>query len=194
MDACKGMNCGMAAVLFGSPSLIQEAISKATRTGSFCEISNVNSPKQLVVSGDKSVLESLPSCLKSLKQGRRCKVIPLNVDYPFHSSLLKHAGEEFDQFVNDSLSHHSIEVRDPVVPIISNVDGCIVCSMTDLNVQMKRKEDLVERMGKQICSAVQWEKDVKIARHLGMESFVEIGPKPVLAPLVSSIDKSIQVV
>ena len=66
--------------------------------------------------------------------------------------------------------------------------------MTDLNVQMKRKEDLVERMGKQICSAVQWEKDVKIARHLGMESFVEIGPKPVLAPLVSSIDKSIQVV
>lgn len=61
-------------------------------------------------------------------------------------------------------------------------------------MQMKRKEDLVERMGKQICSAVQWDEDVRVARSLGMESFVEIGPKPVLAPLVSSIDKAIQVV
>ena len=49
-------------------------------------------------------------------------------------------------------------------------------------MQMKRKEDLVERMGKQICSAVQWEEDVRVARSLGM------------APLVSSIDKAIQVV
>lgn len=193
MNACKGMNCGMAAVLFGSPALIQEAISKATSSGGFCEVSNVNSPKQIVISGDKSVLESLPSVIKSLKQGRRCKVIPLNVDYPFHSSLLKHAGEEFDQFVNDSLSHHSIEVNDPLVPIISNVDGCIVLSDNFCDTQMKRKEELVERMGRQICSAVQWEKDVKIACRLGMESFVEIGPKPVLAPLVSSIDKSVQV-
>ena len=115
MDACKGLDCGMAAVLFGSPALIQEAISQATRCGGFCEVSNVNSPKQLVVSGEKAVLASLPSILKSLKQGRRCKVIPLNVDYPFHSSVLKHAGEEFDLFVTD-----------PVVPIISNVDGSIV--------------------------------------------------------------------
>ncbi|KAK8824996.1 hypothetical protein WA538_005661 [Blastocystis sp. DL] len=184
MDACKGLDCGMAAVLFGSPALIQEAISQATRSGGFCEVSNVNSPKQLVVSGEKAVLASLPSILKSLKQGRRCKVIPLNVDYPFHSSVLKHAGEEFDLFVRDSLSHHTLEVNNPVVPIISNVDGSI----------MKRKEDLVERMGKQICSAVQWEEDVRVARSLGMESFVEIGPKPVLAPLVSSIDKAIQVV
>ena len=111
MDACKGLDCGMAAVLFGSPALIQEAISQATRSGGFCEVSNVNSPKQLVVSGEK---------------GRRCKVIPLNVDYPFHSSVLKHAGEEFDLFVRDSLSHHTLEVNNPVVPIISNVDGSIV--------------------------------------------------------------------
>ena len=126
MDACKGLDCGMAAVLFGSPALIQEAISQATRSGGFCEVSNVNSPKQLVVSGEKAVLASLPSILKSLKQGRRCKVIPLNVDYPFHSSVLKHAGEEFDLFVRDSLSHHTLEVNNPVVPIISNVDGSIV--------------------------------------------------------------------
>ena len=65
--------------------------------------------------------------------------------------------------------------------------------MVERNSQMKCKDDLIARMGKQICSAVQWEKDVHVARNLGMESFIEIGPKPVLAPLVSSIDKSIQV-
>lgn len=54
---------------------------------------------------------------------------------------------------------------------------------------MKSKEDIMERIGKQLSSPVLWMKDIQVAYSLGCNSFMEIGPKPVLSPLNRSIQR-----
>ena len=58
---------------------------------------------------------------------------------------------------------------------------------------MSTKEDVIKRIGKQICSPVLWEKCVCEAVERGMTQFIEIGPKPVLGGLVSATNKQIEV-
>ena len=54
---------------------------------------------------------------------------------------------------------------------------------------MTSKKQLIERIGVQLSSPVQWMKDVQQAASLGCNAFVEIGPKPVLSSFVKSIQK-----
>ena len=123
IDACKGIDGGMIAVLFCPLPVLMNLVSDLAKEGSLCEIANINSPKQIVVSGERGVLDELTRRLKSGKETRRCKVIPLNVNYPFHCSVMKLATLELDQFVHDSLQRHDIELRDPKIPVLSNVDS-----------------------------------------------------------------------
>ena len=123
IDACKGIEGGMIAVLFCPLPVLMSLVSDLVKEGSLCEIANINSPKQIVVSGERGVLDELTRRLKVGKETRRCKVIPLNVNYPFHCSVMKPAALELDQFVHDSLQKHDIEIRNPKVPVLSNVDS-----------------------------------------------------------------------
>lgn len=122
VEACEGLNGGMSAILFCPPEVVQEVISQLD----CCEITNINSPSQLVVSGDQKSLEQLPALLKSNKKARRAKVKPLNVNYPFHSSLLQSAANELQQFIKSKIQNNEISVNNPTIPIISNVDFSIV--------------------------------------------------------------------
>lgn len=128
MDACKRIDGGMIAVLLCPLPVLMKMVSELSEGGSLCEIANMNSPKQIVVSGERKVLEELTRRLKTEKETRRCKVIPLNVSYPFHCSIMKSAALELDQFVHDSLQKHDIEILSPKVPVLSNVDGFPVLS------------------------------------------------------------------
>lgn len=47
----------------------------------------------------------------------------------------------------------------------------------------------MERIGKQLSSPVLWMNDIQVAYSLGCNSFMEIGPKPVLSPLNRSIQR-----
>ena len=58
---------------------------------------------------------------------------------------------------------------------------------------MTTKEQLLERMGMQLSSPVQWIRDVQTAVSCGCNTFVEIGPKPVLSSFVKSIQKNLNV-
>ena len=98
--------------------------SYTIQSKTICEITNVNAPNQLVVSGDRKSLSQLQPLLR--ERCKKARVKPLNVQYPFHSSLLQSAAWELHQYVIDACSTKSIVVKDPVVPIISNVDGCVV--------------------------------------------------------------------
>ena len=116
----------MSAVMFCPFPTLQTVLTEIQKEGGFCEISNINSPKQVTVSGTKDVLAELPNRIRKTKEGRRARVIPLNVSYPFHCSIMASAAEEYQQFIHDSLQHHTIEIRDPAIPLISNVDAVIV--------------------------------------------------------------------
>ena len=105
-------------MLFCPLPTLQRVVDSVQKEGGLCEITNINSPIQTVVSGDKPSLKELSSRLR--QEGRRIAVKPLNVAYPFHASILLNESKAFDAFVQEG----------PVVPVISNVDGAIVVHST----------------------------------------------------------------
>lgn len=54
---------------------------------------------------------------------------------------------------------------------------------------MKTRDELIERMGKQLASPVLWKNSIETAHSMGCNQFIEIGPKPVLSALVKSTTK-----
>ena len=125
-EACKEIDGGMSAVMFCPLPTLRSVLTDIQKEGGFCEISNINSPKQVTVSGTRDVLAELPNRIRKTKEGRRARVLPLNVRYPFHCSIMTSAAEEYQQFIQDCLQHHTIEIRDPIIPLVSNVDSFVV--------------------------------------------------------------------
>ena len=111
----------MAAVLFCPLSVVQEAVDQIAGTNSgLCEVTNVNAPSQVVVSGEIDQLKRLQSVLHEYKDGKRARVRLLHVNYPFHSSCLKAASAELENYAQAFIC------SDPQIPILSNVDGSLV--------------------------------------------------------------------
>ena len=115
----------MSAVLFCPPSTLQRVVSSLQEEGLLCEVTNINSPIQTVVSGEERALDALQGRLH--KEGRRIAVKRLNVAYPFHASILHPEADRFDEFIRSSIQSGALSIADPVVPVISNVDGAVVC-------------------------------------------------------------------
>ena len=138
-----------------------------------CEIANDNSNTQVVVSGEKMVIEILSENLKRKKK----KGILLPVSAPFHCSLMKKAAENMeDKIKNTNFSK-------PKPSIISNVTAK---EETDVN---KIKPLLVD----QITSKVRWRESVEYMIKKGVVDFLEIGPGKVLSGLVKKMNKDVKI-
>ena len=133
IEGCKGYNGGMCAVLFCPLSCLEVVIKQLQQDGKICEITNINSPNQIVVSGDVDVLSQLQGLLQRKANSRRIRVKSLNVKYPFHSSILKDASEEFQVFIENGCQTQQFHFSNPIFPIISNVDGSIVGFLNMIN-------------------------------------------------------------
>ena len=138
-----------------------------------CEIANDNSNTQVVVSGEKMVIDILSENLKRKKK----KGILLPVSAPFHCSLMKKAAENMeDKIKNTNFSK-------PKPSIISNVTAK---EETDVN---KIKPLLVD----QITSKVRWRESVEYMIKQGVVDFLEIGPGKVLSGLVKKMNKNVKI-
>ena len=138
-----------------------------------CEIANDNSNTQVVVSGEKMVIEILSENLKRKKK----KGILLPVSAPFHCSLMKKAAENMeDKIKNTNFSK-------PKPSIISNVTAK---EERDVN---KIKPLLVD----QITSKVRWRESVEYMIKQGVVDFLEIGPGKVLSGLVKKMNKDVKI-
>eukprot|EP00501_MAST-03F_sp_TOSAG23-6_P001487 GSMAST32.ASY1.ANO1.1546.1 assembled CDS len=92
--------------------LIQE-VSKNLGEGHVCNIANVNSRKQVVISGTKAAVELIAKLAKE----RKICFIPLKVSSAFHSDLMAPAVEEL------KLALSNVSIKTPTIPIIFNVDA-----------------------------------------------------------------------
>lgn len=129
------------------------------------EISNFNSPAQIVVSGHK---EAVQAVVDLIKKSRRVRAVFLPVSAPFHTSLLRGASAEFEKILND---YSVFELNKTVV---SNVSGR---PYTDIS-QVKPS------LAKQFYSTVLWKPSVEFMIENGVTDFVEIGPGTSLSGLV----------
>ena len=136
------------------------------------EISNINCPGQIVVSGAAQALAEADKLAKT--KGARA-VIPLKVSGAFHSALMEPALAEFSKVVSN------VRFQPPVIPVISNVTAR---PLPDVN-------SIKEEMVKQLRNCIQWQRSVEYMMHSGVTTFYEIGPGRVLSGLIRRINSEI---
>lgn len=162
---------GMAAILGLGRETIEKCCMSLKNEG-IVEVANYNCPGQIVISGEKDIVEKAAGILKNMGA---LKTVMLNVSGPFHSSLLNAAGEELEK----EIKRHKINA--PKNIIIANYDNKYYDNDTN---------DTINKLKKQICSSVRWEENISQLIDEGVEKFVEVGPGRTLINFVKKIDKS----
>lgn len=134
---------------------------------------NFNAPGQVVIAGQKAAVERAVLLCKS--RGAK-RAMPLPVSAPFHSSLMKPAGERLQGYLRE------VHVAMPQIPVIHNVDVRIAASPQAI------KDALV----RQAAAPVRWVETIQTMAQLGVTHVVECGPGKVLAGLTKRISDSMQ--
>mgnify|MGYP005974311033 CR=1 FL=1 len=161
----------MAAILALDAAVIEEVT--ADMDGVW--IANYNCPGQIVISGR---LEAVAQAAEQLKAAGAKRVLPLNVSGPFHSALLKEAGEKLGKFLEN------VKISDPVIPYAANVTAEYVT----------RAEEVKPLLERQVYSSVKWQQSVERMIADGVDRFVEIGPGKTLTGFVKKISRDVKAV
>ena len=103
----------MAAVIGLTGARTEEVVEKIPNVW----IANYNCPGQLVITGEKSAVETAGS---SLKEAGAKRVILLNVSGPFHSPMMETAGQQLARVLEN------VRLNQPVIPYVSNVTADFV--------------------------------------------------------------------
>ena len=168
MHECELNNPGkMSAVIGASIDKIQTICDSVD-----CQIANINSDSQIVISGSEESIDLASESLKNIGS----KVLPLSVSGAFHSKLMSDAKNKLSDIINTS------RFNEVSFPIVSNFNAKPNRSIEEI------KHALIE----QIDNPVQWSKSIKSLSELSNE-FVEIGPKKVLSNIIKKIDDSLTI-
>lgn len=160
----------MAAVL----GLSAEQIEKVIEEIKGVTVANYNCPGQVVITGETDSVDAAKE--KLLECGAK-RVLPLNVSGPFHSPMLKEAGEKLSE-VLDQIHFHELEL-----PYVTNVTAEPI---TDI---CKTKELLKE----QVAASVRWQQSMERMIEDGVDTFIEIGPGKTLAGFLKKINRTVTV-
>ena len=162
----------MAAVL-GSDYETIKAVCDSTE--GIVTVANDNCPGQIVISGEE---EAVNKAMEALMAAGVKRCIPLKVSGPFHSELLKGAGEKLSKVLED------VAINDPQIPYVSNVTAKLV----------KDKSDIKELLTRQVYNGVRFRESILELVENGVTTFVEIGPGKTLSNFVKKIDKQLTVI
>ena len=156
---------GMMAVIGLAPEQA-EALINGWKNQGLADLyaANINSPKQLVVSGSAAALAEAE---KRFMQAGARRTLRLSVAGPFHSPYMKKAIPDFEPFLQ------KITFNDPVIPVFSNVTGKQIQSGAEAKVLALR----------QIEEAVRWIDIERALADLRPDLLLETGPGKVLQGL-----------
>jgi [acyl-carrier-protein] S-malonyltransferase len=161
----------MAAVL-GMEREQVEKICEEVSSGEVLTPANFNCPGQIVIAGHAKAVERAIERVK--KDGK--KAVPLPVSAPFHSPLMKPAGERLEKALEE------ISVSNLRIPVVTNVEA-------EINTSKDRVKGLLVA---QVSSPVRWEESMRKMIGKGIEQVLEIGPGKVLSGLMKRIDNRIE--
>ena len=162
--AAAGVPCGMTAVLGLDRDKLAEACKAAAGEG-VVEIANYNCPGQLVIGGQKAAVDAAAAKAKEMG-AKRC--LPLKVSGPFHTSLLRPAGDALrERFKTESFGEMAF-------PVLFNC----------LGREMGEGDTIPALLERQVQSSVYMEDTIRRLAELGVDLVVEIGPGKVLSGFV----------
>jgi len=169
-DASESPPSGMTSVIGITPDEAGEVCAEATRDGGVCVVANLNSPGQVVISGDKEALSRAEAA--AAERGFR-RSVRLDVAGAFHSPLMEPARARLETAIG------ATEFKAPRFPVIGNVDAS---PATDPAVLRKN-------LVRQLTSPVLFEASLRRAIADGAEKFVELSPGRVLTGFVKKVDR-----
>ena len=159
----------MAAILAMPNEKIEKILSEIPGVS----IANYNCPGQTVITGETKAVEKANE--KLLENGAK-RAVMLNVSGPFHSPMLKQAGEKLG------------EVLDKIT--LTNLDLPYVTNVTAQYVEdIKETKELLM---KQVASSVRWQQSIENMIEDGVDTFIEIGPGKTLTGFMRKINRNVK--
>jgi len=160
----------MAAILGMTLDAVGE-ICAAAAQGQVCEPANINSPEQIVISGEAA---AVGRGVKIAQERGAKRAVLLPVSAPFHCSLMKPAQERL------AVDLQKLSFSAPGIPVISNVYA------RPVEEAAASREALI----RQVTGSVKWSESIQWLIQRGVQTFVEVGPGKVLFGLMRQIDRS----
>ena len=170
-EVAEKVNGSMAAVLGMDAEKIKEVLKSVDGV---VEAVNFNEPNQTVIAGSKEAVEK--ACVV-LKEAGAKRAIPLAVSGPFHSSLMKEAGEK----LKEEAQKYTFSIGK--VKIVANTTAELLESDSEVKDEIYR----------QSFGPVKWVDTINKLKSLGVTKIYEIGAGKVLSGLIKKIDKEIEV-
>jgi [acyl-carrier-protein] S-malonyltransferase len=171
MQEAVPMGVGAMAAIVGMDLERVAGICKEAEQGEVCAPANINSPQQIVISGNTEAVKR-GTKLADERGAKLAKLLPVSA--PFHCSLMKPAQDRLEVDLN------ALKMQTPVYPVTCNVDASLVRD------NLRARETLVA----QVTGPVRWEQCMRLLIGEGVQTFVEIGPGKVLCGLTRQIDRS----
>lgn len=174
-SAAAGRDTAMISILGLDREAVESVVAAAAADaadGLTVEVSNYNCPGQIVIAGDREPVEAAAAAAKEAG-ARRC--IPLKVSGPFHTSLLKPAGDA----LRERLS--GLELGEMRAPVLFNT----------LGREMGAGDTIPALLERQVQSSVRMEDTIRRLAELGVDRVIEVGPGKVLSGLVRKTAKEL---
>ncbi len=165
----------MCAVIGLEVGVVTDICDKASKSDEPVVAANINSPGQVVISGNARAVERATDLAKEHGAKRALK---LPVSVPSHSPLMTEAAQRLSKELE------KLRCGKFSVPVVTNVEAE---PLTDC-------DRITELLTRQLTSPVRWVEIVERLGHEGVERVVEVGPGRVLCGLVKRIDKGLCVV
>jgi [acyl-carrier-protein] S-malonyltransferase len=171
-SACAQSPGTMAAIVGLEDKAVEELCRQATKEAGLVEPANYNSPDQLVVTGVKAGVAKL---IELAQQAGAKRAIELTVSGPFHSSMLKPAGEAMGKLLADE------EVKPTAFPVYANVTA----------EPHRDPAQIIALLDRQMSSPVLFKQTLdKLA--IPHTTFIELGQGKVLTGLVKRTLKGLE--
>jgi [acyl-carrier-protein] S-malonyltransferase len=171
MQEAVPIGVGAMAAILGMPLEKVRAACHDAAQGEVCEPANINSPEQIVISGNAAAVERATK-LADERGAKRAKLLPVSA--PFHCSLMKPAQDRLQPDLD------KLKMAKPAYPVACNVDADLVLD------DLRARDTLV----RQVTGSVKWEQSMHLLIGKGVQTFVELGPGKVLCGLMRQIDGS----
>ncbi len=167
-EACDSTTGSMASIIGMEEPILVEVCREAD-----VDIANLNSPGQIVISGEK---EKIAKAVELAKAKGARKAIPLQVAGAYHSRLMGQAQQKLAAMLA------SVPLAAPKVTVVHNVSAQPAASLPAI-------QDLLVR---QVTSTVRWTESMQWLVAQGFTRFIELGPGNVLTGLMKRISKDVE--
>jgi len=164
---------GAMAAILGMERDQVEKLCEEVSSGEVLTPANFNCPGQIVIAGHSNAVNRALERVK--KEGKKAVLLPVSA--PFHSPLMKPAGERLEKTLE------GIPIGDLKVPVVTNVEA-------EFNRSKERVKGLLVA---QVSSPVRWEESIRRMTEDGIEQVLEIGPGKVLSGMMKRINPNVEI-